>query len=88
MLPRGVDGDEIEDEGFHMTNARRRSNSSSYVAGLKDFKTKFEQIDQEPVFEEHLHGATDDDVLSRTGTQSSESTLGDLIEDEVKAEKK
>ena len=37
-----------------MTNPRRRSNSSTVVA--KDFKTKFEAIDPEPVFEEKLHG--------------------------------
>ena len=40
MNSRGIDGEEIQDIGVTMTNARRRSNSSSYAAGLKDFKTK------------------------------------------------
>jgi hypothetical protein len=62
-----------------MTNPRRRSNSSSYSAGLKDFKTKFEQIDAEPVFEESLHGPEEDiDELhpaSRVNTESSEGSV-------------
>lgn len=55
-LARGRSGDEIEDAGFTMTKARRRSNSS--LDGNKDFKfkTKFETIEQEPVFEESVHG--------------------------------
>jgi hypothetical protein len=35
-----------------MANARRRSNSSTH--NMKDFKTKFETIETEPVFEEEL----------------------------------
>jgi len=54
-----------------MANARRRSNSSSYTAGLKDFKTKFEQIDPEPVFEEELHGAEELPETTRVNTESS-----------------
>jgi hypothetical protein len=70
-----------------MTNERRRSNSSSYKAGLNDFKTKFEQIDAEPVFEEDIHGAQfeDDHELtqpSRVTTESSES--GASIDEEEK----
>jgi hypothetical protein len=78
--PRGVDGEEIQDEGFNITNARRRSNSSSYAAGLKDFKTKFEQIETDPVFEEDIHGALPEDdmsLTSRATTQSSESSSVD-----------
>jgi hypothetical protein len=37
-----------------MTKPRRHSNSSTAVS--KDFKTKFEAVDPEPVFEEELHG--------------------------------
>lgn len=37
-----------------MTNARRRSNSS--LENAKTFKSKFETIDTEPVFEEEIHG--------------------------------
>jgi hypothetical protein len=70
----GVNGEEIQDAGFNMNNARRRSNSSSYAAGLKDFKTKFERIDDDPVFDENLHGAgIEEDTMSRTNTESSES---------------
>ncbi|KAL5345961.1 hypothetical protein ACLOAV_008991 [Pseudogymnoascus australis] len=73
----GLNGEEIQDEGFNITNARRRSNSSSYAAGLKDFKTKFEQFDPDPVFEENIHGARPEDDLDAatrvTTTESSES---------------
>jgi hypothetical protein len=55
---RGREGDEIEDYAYNLTNPRRRSNSSTHAAGLKDFKTKFEVVEQEPVFEESLHGAS------------------------------
>lgn len=71
-----------------MNNARRRSNSSSYTAGLKDFKTKFEHIETDPVFEEDIHGAIDDDeelpLTRRVNTESSDGSSFD--EDEkVKA---
>lgn len=82
---RGVDGEEIQDSGFNMTNARRRSNSSSYAPGLKDFKTKFEQIDADPVFEEDIHGAGIEDDLSPTSritTESSES--GGSVDEDAK----
>lgn len=87
--PRGVDGEEIQDEGFNLANARRRSNSSSYAAGLKDFKTKFEQLDADPVFEEDIHGPRPEDEMvaaSRATTESSES--GGSIDDEAKEVKK
>lgn len=62
-----------------MANARRRSNSSSYQAGLKDFKTKFEHIETEPVFEEEIHGASSADLedlehARRVNTESSEGS--------------
>ena len=53
---RGRDGEEVQDYGYNLTNPRRRSNSSNLVLG--DFKTKFEDVDQDPVFEEELHGPT------------------------------
>lgn len=84
---RGVEGEEVQDEGFNLNNARRRSNSSSYTPGLKDFKTKFEAIETEPVFEEGLHGPTteedeeDEEVLHAARrintTESSESSNED-----------
>jgi hypothetical protein len=72
-----------------MTNARRRSNSSSYAKGLKDFKTKFEQVDTEPVFEEHLHGAGPEDELqeaTRVNTFESSESSGS-VDEEDKAKK-
>jgi len=79
----GAAGDEVQDSGFKMTNARRRSNSSSYAAGLKDFKTKFEQIDPEPVFEENIHGAPEEDEeLTETHRVNTESSVSSVDEDE------
>lgn len=75
-LPRGVIGDDIADDGFRFTNTRRRSNSSS-VSHLADFKTKFDINEEEPVFEESLHGPLDDDMddngdaLSKTDSSDS-----------------
>jgi len=58
----GHPGEEITDmRNVSMTNPRRRSNSSSHIKGAKDFKTKFETIETEPVFEEHLHGPLPED---------------------------
>jgi hypothetical protein len=44
----------VHDYGYNFTNSRRRSNSNNH--GLAEFKTKFEAVEQEPVFEEELHG--------------------------------
>ena len=44
----------MQDCGYTLTNARRRSNSS--MQGLADFRTKFETHETEPVFEEQIHG--------------------------------
>jgi hypothetical protein len=63
-----------------MVNARRRSNSSTYAA--KEFKTKFETVEPEPVFEEELHGPMAD--LDKQSTNSSEKS----IEEEDSADKK
>jgi len=79
----GVDGEEVQDEGFNLANARRRSNSSSYTAGLKDFKTKFEQVEQEPVFEEELHGPGEEFAdLPETQRVTTESSDGSIDEDD------
>lgn len=66
--------DDADDSGYTFANHRRRSNSSTQI--LNDFKTKFETVDQEPVFEEDVHGPTDDDYeqasnLSKEDTNSS-----------------
>ncbi|KAL2073732.1 hypothetical protein VTL71DRAFT_11058 [Oculimacula yallundae] len=78
----GVDGEEVQDEGFNLAKARRRSNSSSYTAGLKDFKTKFEHIETDPVFEEDVHGAGDDDELPAARRVNTESSDGSIDEDD------
>jgi hypothetical protein len=44
----------VHDYDYTFTNSRRRSNSNNH--GLAEFKTKFEAVEQEPVFEEELHG--------------------------------
>ena len=81
---RGREGEESQDYGYNFTNQRRRSNSSNQVLG--DFKTKFEAVDQDPVFEEELHGPTQDDI-DESSTASKEestdtSTLGGSVEEE------
>lgn len=77
--------DDQEDSGYNFANSRRRSNSNSQ--GLNDFKTKFETIDQEPVFEEGIHGPTDDDVehvstLSKEESASSSNYSASVDSDE------
>jgi hypothetical protein len=79
LIIRGRSGDEVQDYDYNFTNARRRSNSSNH--GLSDFKTKFETVEAEPVFEEEVpaevdqKGATDvvrqvEDGLNGNGTYS------------------
>ena len=76
LLNRGGVGEEVVDDQFNFTNARRRSNSSGYYDGKIDFKTKFEFNEPEPVFEENLHGPEPgDDELVKTETASSGSSL-------------
>jgi hypothetical protein len=65
-----------------MANARRRSNSSSYTAGLKDFKTKFETIEADPVFEEDIHGASEDSEMREASRVTTESTDGSVDDDD------
>ncbi|KAH6610789.1 hypothetical protein Trco_000809 [Trichoderma cornu-damae] len=70
---RGGVGEEVVDEDFRFTNARRRSNSFSHHH-LSDFKTKFEVNEPEPVFEEAIHGPLDEDNgddLSKTDSTES-----------------
>ncbi|KAM0429314.1 hypothetical protein ACHAPT_006529 [Fusarium lateritium] len=69
----GTVNDDIADEDFTFTNARRRSNSSSFSHHVSDFKTKFEVNEPEPVFEESVHGPEEEDHEDLTKTDSSES---------------
>ena len=59
---QGTPGDESQDYGYNFANARRRSNSSSHGHAIGDFKTKFEAVESDPVFEEEYHGAPKDDT--------------------------
>jgi len=67
--------EDVADQDFRFTNARRRSNSSSASHHLGDLKTKFEVNEPEPVFEESLHGPAEEenaaDDLSKTDTSES-----------------
>lgn len=76
---RGAAGEEVVDEQFNFANARRRSNSSGISTHLKDFKTKFEFNEPEPVFEESLHGpeVEDENVLTKTETSSTSGSSSD-----------
>jgi hypothetical protein len=84
---RGHAGDEVEDvKGVNMVNARRRSNSSTQVKAAKDFKTKFETVEAEPVFEESM-AEPDVEGLQRLEQQSTTSSDSSdkSIEEEDKA---
>jgi hypothetical protein len=97
---RGRSGDELQDYAFSMNNPRRRSNSFSAGHTLADFKTKFEHIDPEPVFEEDTMGApkegsiTTDDDHSHDGHSLKEvdtsdtSVSADSVADEESVMKK
>ncbi|KAJ5655621.1 hypothetical protein N7507_007571 [Penicillium longicatenatum] len=69
----GRSGDESQDCGYTFTNARRHSNSSTQ--GLTDFRTKFETVEPEPVFEEQLHEIPDvtdvDESVTKVESTSS-----------------
>jgi hypothetical protein len=69
---RGKVGSEMDDYGYKFTNSRRRSNSSTQALG--DFKTKFETVDQDPVFEEELHGPSRTDTEESNALEKEEST--------------
>ncbi|KAG2024458.1 hypothetical protein GB937_003649 [Aspergillus fischeri] len=56
----GRSGEEVQDYDYTFTNARRHSNSSSQ--GMADFRTKFETIEPDPVFEHRLHGPRNDPI--------------------------
>ncbi len=62
---RGTPGDESHDYGYNFTNDRRRSNSSSHAHAIDSFKTKFEAVEADPVFEEDIHGAKDDGAMDK-----------------------
>lgn len=84
----GRDGDESQDYGYTFNNARRRSNSSTQ--GLTEFRTKFETVDPEPVFEEGVHGASehmmDENAVTKVESTSSSSHDSETDQGGVKFE--
>ena len=87
---RGRSGDEMQDYGYKFTNARRRSNSSTQALG--DFKTKFEARDEDPVFEDGLHGPVqeeqEDGSLGLDKEESTDSTASSAsVEEETDVKK-
>lgn len=74
-IHRGNPGDEVLDDQFNFSNARRRSNSSGYANNLQDFKTKFELNEVEPVFEEHM--ADPDEELTKMDSASTSGASAD-----------
>ncbi|GKZ83757.1 hypothetical protein AnigIFM56816_008853 [Aspergillus niger] len=77
----GRSGDEVHDYGYNFTNTRRHSNSSAQ--GIADFKTKFEAVEPEPVFEENVHGPDalppDDDMVRKLDSINSDNTEGSEV---------
>lgn len=88
---RGTPGEEGQDYGYNFTNARRRSNSSSHGHAISDFKTKFETVEAEPMFEEEFHGAQDDDLseehIGLEKAESADSTSTASVDGEEQAKK-
>lgn len=72
-ITRGMPGDEQQDLGYNFNNARRRSNSSSHSHAIGDFKTKFETIETDPVFEEEYHGAHDAEEEEHHGLEKADT---------------
>ncbi|MCJ1467421.1 hypothetical protein MMC07_006046 [Pseudocyphellaria aurata] len=88
-LAMGFPGVEAQDYGYKITKSRRRSNSSSQT--LEGFKTKFEGIENDPVFEEELHGAEhepeEDDHISLGKADTADSTSSASVEEEEHTKK-
>jgi hypothetical protein len=55
----------------NMANTRRRSNSSTH--NMEDFKTKFETVEIEPVFEEEIHGPKGEELEKQSTTSTDRS---------------
>ena len=86
---RGTPGDESQDYGYNFTNERRRSNSSTQGRTIGDFKTKFEAVEADPVFEEEFHGPQKEDMeeLTQEKSESADSVSMASVEEEEHAKK-
>lgn len=73
-MNRGIYGEEIDEEDFNFTKPRRRSNSSSVDSRMRDFKTKWEVNETEPVFEEDVHGSERDEDVAKSESSETGST--------------
>ncbi|KAF2672621.1 hypothetical protein BT63DRAFT_409725 [Microthyrium microscopicum] len=73
----GHPGEEVVDTAYNPTNPRRRSNSSGHSKSAKDFKTKFEVVEHEPVFEDMPPEEEDEEhvKLEHQSTTSSTETV-------------
>lgn len=69
----GSVGDEVLDDEFNFNKARRRSNSSSVSSQLRDFKTKFDVNETEPVFEEAFNEAEEEEEEGSGPSESGNS---------------
>ncbi|KAL3473733.1 hypothetical protein BJX99DRAFT_232905 [Aspergillus californicus] len=81
----GRSGEEVQDYDYNFTNTRRHSNSS--IQGIPSFKSKFETIDPEPVFEEGLHGPPTETITDGTPSAKADSVStesGSIISGEVR----
>jgi len=78
----GHPGDEAHDYGYNMAKGRRRSNSSTHSKAIGDFKTKFEAVEADPVFEEELHGAGAESLDELEKEDTADSASGASIEEE------
>jgi len=87
----GCEGDELIDANANMAKTRRRSNCSAHTASLANFKSKFEEVEDEPVFIDRIHGiqpgdlaevVEDSNALEKTETVSSADE--DVEADQVK----
>ncbi|PNS14103.1 hypothetical protein CAC42_6616 [Sphaceloma murrayae] len=84
----GKQGDELEDYDYNLTKPRRRSNSFSAAAGHNTFKTKFEAVEPEPVFEEDIHGPEVDDLALEEQSTHSSAGSGSVEDEEAAVDKK
>ncbi|KAI4087573.1 MAG: hypothetical protein LQ344_006691 [Seirophora lacunosa] len=87
----GTPGEEGQDYGYKFTNARRRSNSSSHGHAISDFKTKFEAVESEPMFEENFHGVPGEELEAEhrglAKAESADSTSSVSVDDGEHAKK-
>ncbi|KAI5297038.1 hypothetical protein KEM56_005130, partial [Ascosphaera pollenicola] len=82
----GHPGEEKDDYGYTFAKSRRYSNSSTH--DIKEFKSKFEAIEPEPVFEESVHGPLPEssETLSKLDTSSLSSSSTPTSEGEPRHE--